>query len=196
MSDSAAPGDDSKQLEVSGELPHTSVSIFLDGIIRKIGEWVSWLWGVLVLVIVVNVTLRYVFGEGRVELEELQWHLYAVGFMIGLSYCAIYDSHVRVDVFHARFRPRTKAWVELFGLLFFLIPFVVMVARYAWPFAVRAFEIGETSDAPGGLPERWIVKSFLLIGFVLLGVTAISRLTRATSALFGFPRASQRRPEE
>ena len=196
MSDSAAPEADSKQLDVSGDLPHTGISIFLDGIIRKIGEWVSWLWGILVLVIVVNVTLTNFFGEGRVELEELQWHLYALGFMIGLSYCAIYDSHVRVDVFHARFRPRAKAWVELIGLLFFLIPFVVLVVRYAWPFVVRAFEIDETSDAPGGLPERWIVKSFLLTGFALLGVTAVSRLTRASCALFGFPRAVRRQPEE
>src|SRR6056297_27871 len=105
-------GDDTG-LYVSRDLPQTRASYVLDTGIIWIGHAVSWLWVVLVAIIVLNVTLRYAFGEGRVELEELQWHLYAVGFLIGFAYCLVYDSHVRVDVFHARFRLRTKAWIEL-----------------------------------------------------------------------------------
>ena len=188
MTDLHEDGRDSRDLEVPTDLPHTGVSAVLDLIVRKIGEWVSWLWLILVLIIVFNVLLRYVFGEGRVELEELQWHFYAVGFLVGLSYCAIFDGHVRVDIFQARFRLRTKAWIELFGIILFLAPFIGIVLIYAVPFVIRSYEIGEISDAPGGLPARWAIKSFLVVGFALLAVTAVSRLSRVTAFLFGFPR--------
>jgi TRAP-type mannitol/chloroaromatic compound transport system permease small subunit len=65
-------------------LPHTRLSQALDNILRSIGEWVSWVWMLLLAVIIVNVVLRYLFSEGRVEFEEIQWHLYSVGFLLGL----------------------------------------------------------------------------------------------------------------
>lgn len=180
--------EDPRNLYTEGPLPHTAISWVLDLVVRKIGDWASWLWAILVVIIVGNVVLRYAFGEGRVELEELQWHLYAFGFLIGLSYCMVSDGHVRVDVFHMKFRPRTKAWVELFGILLFLFPFIALVLIYGVPFVIQAYELMEGSDAPGGLPYRWVVKSALVIGFGLLAVSGFSRLTRATSLLFGFPR--------
>jgi TRAP-type mannitol/chloroaromatic compound transport system permease small subunit len=108
---------DIEQLIHHTELPHTRLSSVLDAIVRGIGNVVSWVWAILVAVIVVNVTLRYAFGEGRIEFEELQWHLYAIGFLIGLSYCIQNDSHIRIDIFQERFRPHTKAWIELFGII-------------------------------------------------------------------------------
>ena len=79
------------------ELPHTAFSKRADHVINRVGEAASWLWLVLLAVIVVNVCMRYVFGEGRIEFEEIQWHLYAAGFLIGLSYGQVADVHVRVD---------------------------------------------------------------------------------------------------
>ncbi len=186
--DAVSAGDGERGLHVSGDLPHTRASYLLDTGLAWIGHAVSWLWVVLVGIIVLNVTLRYAFGEGRVELEELQWHLYAVGFLIGFSYCMVYDSHVRVDVFHTRFRLRTKAWIELIGLLVFLAPFIWLMVTYAIPFVERAYDIGEVSDAPGGLGARWLIKAALPVTFVLLGVAALSRLFRVTSLLFGMPK--------
>ena len=180
--------NDLKTIYTKEELPHTTISWNLDLAVRKFGEWVSWVWAVLMLIIVSNVVLRYVFGEGRVELEELQWHLYSFGFLVGLSYCMVADGHVRVDIFHAKFKLRTKAWVEFVGILVFLAPFIALVLIYGVPFVVQAFEVMEGSDAPGGLPYRFIVKSALVIGFFLLAIVAFSRLTRATALLFGFPR--------
>jgi tripartite ATP-independent transporter DctM subunit len=187
--DNAAAGrDEDRSLHVPGDLPQTRASYVLDTGITWIGHAVSWLWVVLIAIIVLNVTLRYAFGEGRVELEELQWHLYAVGFLIGFSYCAVYDGHVRVDVFHARFRLRTKAWIELIGLLVFLMPFIWLMVAYSVPFVERAYEIGEVSDAPGGLGARWLIKAALPVSFIILGVAALSRLFRVTAFLFGIPR--------
>lgn len=188
-----APSDEvtpvPREYDLSGarELPRTRISVVLDRIVEKIGDWVSWLWLVLVVIIVVNVTMRYLFGEGRIEFEELQWHFYAVGFLVGLSYCVISDTHVRVDVLHTGFSLRKKAWIELFGILLFLLPFVILVLNYAVPFILRSWEAQEVSDAPGGLPYRWAIKSFLFTSFVLLFVATFARLTRVTAFLFRFP---------
>ena len=134
------------------ELPHSAFSLKVDGWIRRIGSAISWIWLLLVGVIVLNVSMRYLLGEGRIEFEEIQWHLYAIGFLLGLSYCLESDDHVRVDVLYERFTPKTKAWVELFGILLFLFPFIALVLWYAVPFVAYSASIGEVSESPGGLP--------------------------------------------
>jgi TRAP-type mannitol/chloroaromatic compound transport system permease small subunit len=135
-------------------------------------------------VIILNVLMRYVLSEGRIEFEELQWHLYAVGWLVGLSYCYVADDHVRVDLFHDRMSLKKQAWVELFGILFLLTPFLVVVLWYVIPFISYSWEMGEVSAAPGGLPYRWAMKTVLLIGFVLLALAVVSRFSRVVALLF------------
>lgn len=171
------------------QLPHTALSLGFDRAVRAIGSAVSWIWMVLLLVVVGNVVMRYVFGQGRIEFEEIQWHLYSVGFLIGLSYALEADDHVRIDLLYERFGLKTKAWVEFLGILIFLIPFIVVVIVYAIPFLTYSIRINEVSEAPGGLPARWAIKSVLLIGFILLAVATLSRLSRCTAYLFGAPSA-------
>ncbi len=170
-------------------LPHTKISLALDRMVRYIGDVASWVWLALLGIIVLNVTMRYAFGEGRIEFEELQWHLYSIGFLVGLSYVLAADEHVRIDVLHERLSLRAKCWVELYGILLLLVPFLALIIIYAVPFLLDAWNSGERSQAPGGLGQRWIVKSFLLTGFALVGVAAFSRLTRVSALLFGAPRA-------
>ena len=98
-------------------------SDFIDKLSLKIGGMVSYIWVVLLGVIVTNVILRYAFSEGRIELEELQWHLYSIGFLFGLSFALTTDSHIRVDILHEKFSPELRAWIELYGILLFLLPF-------------------------------------------------------------------------
>lgn len=179
------PHLDIEQLIHHTELPHTRLSSALDAFVRGIGNAVSWVWAVLVAVIVVNVTMRYAFGEGRIEFEELQWHLYAVGFLIGLSYCIQNDSHIRIDIFQERFQLRTKAWIEFWGILVFLIPYTAVVLVYAPSFIEYSFGTGEVSSAPGGLPYRWAIKSVMFFAYLLILTAAISRLSRACALLFG-----------
>ena len=178
------------------QLPQTALSQALDNGLQRLGSAISWIWLLLVAVIVVNVTMRYVFGEGRIEFEEIQWHIYSTGFLIGLSYCLQADDHVRVDLLHERFSLKTQAWVEFLGILFFLVPFIALVVIYATPFIAYSVSINEVSEAPGGLPARWAIKSALLVGFVLLALATLSRLSRATALLFGFPTPKQPGREE
>lgn len=166
------------------EFPRTRISDAFDAIVEGVGNIVSWIWIILMGVIVLNVTLRYVFGEGRIEFEELQWHLYAIGFLIGLSYCFQRDGHIRIDILHDRFSLKTKAWVDFIGILVFLIPYVSIVLVYSPGFIEYSFSINEISDSPGGLPYRWVIKSFMFIGYLLLLFAAIARLSRVAAYLF------------
>ena len=173
------------------ELPETRFSRTIDPVLERIGNAVSWIWVILLVVIVCNVLLRYALSEGRIEFEEIQWHLYSVGFMLGLGYALQHDAHVRVDVLNERFRPTTRAWIDLYGILLFLLPFIALMLIFGVPFVADSFATGEVSSSPGGLPYRWVIKSVLVLGFALLGIAAVSRLTRLWKFLFLTPRGSR-----
>jgi len=167
------------------ELPQTPVSKGVGRFIDGMGRSLSWIWALLLVVIVFNVCLSYFFNEGRIELEELQWHLYSIGFLFGASYAYQYDSHVRVDVISSRLSLRAQAWLELYGILLALLPFIALVLIYGVPFVVSSFNLSEISQAPGGLPYRWLIKAMLPLSFLLLLLAVIARLTQVWEFLFG-----------
>ncbi|MFD2204200.1 TRAP transporter small permease subunit [Kiloniella antarctica] len=171
------------------ELPRTILSDQLDSFINRIGILFSWLWVITVGVILYSVISRYVFSHGSVMLEEVQWHLAGAAWLVGLSYTVVHDDHVRVDVLHERFSLKTQAWCEFLGILLLLMPFLIIALWEVIPYALSSFEQGERSQAPGGLPMRWVLKSFLPLSVGLLIVATTSRLLKVTSLLFGFPHA-------
>ena len=166
------------------ELPETGLSRLIDPLLIRLGRWTSWIWAVLLGIIVLNVVLRYAFGQGRIEFEEIQWHLYATGFLLGLGYALQCDSHIRVDVLHERFSPTLKAWVELYGIVLLLLPFIALILYYAVPFVAASYRLSEISNAPGGLPYRWAIKAMLPVGFTFLLLAVVSRLSRVWRFLF------------
>ena len=178
-----------RKLNDPSALPQTPFSKRIDPVLVAIGNGISWIWVLLLAVIVCNVVLRYAFGEGRVEFEEIQWHLYSVGFMLGLGYALQADAHMRVDVLHERLRPRTQAWIELYGSILFVLPFVALMLIYGARFVADSFLTNEVSSSPGGLPYRWAIKAVLVLGFALLGVASFSRITRLWKFLFLSPRS-------
>lgn len=169
-------------------LPHTALSNVIEGIVIRTGNTLSWLWPTLVLLIVLNVVLRYVFGDTSVALEEVHWHIYAVGMIIGVSYALTYDAHVRVDVLAERLSLRTRATIEMLGIVLMTLPFCYIIIDFAIPFVLFSHNTGEISRAPGGLPYRWAIKSFIIIGFAFIALAAIGRLLRCTAAVFGVPK--------
>ena len=172
-------------------LRDTSLARWLDRIVYAAGEVFHWIWIVLLAVIIVNVVLRYVFSRGMIELEELQWYLYAVGWLIGLSYTFVSDDHVRVDLLHEKLSYKGRLWLEMAGLLLLFLPFVLFVIIYAVPFVELSWKANERSTSANGLPARWLVKGFLLFSFVLLLLAGISRLLRVlASMVFGAPPAA------
>ena len=161
----------------------------LDGTSEYVGRAVSWLNAGLVLLICVSVTMRYAFNESRIYLDELQWHLFSLVFLLGAAYALKHDRHVRVDVFYQRFSPKGQAWINLLGTLLFLVPFCLLVVRQSWVFAERAYLTNESSADPGGLPARYLIKGALVVGFVLLLLQALSVILRSLHVIF-LPKAS------
>ena len=183
--------DTSKVSEVlphQERLPHTALSLMTRRGFLRLAGYVSWVWFVLIMVVVANVTMRYLFGEGRVEFEEVQWHLYAIGFLFAITSCMDADDHIRVDIFHDRMSLDARAWIELYGLVLLFFPFVLTLLVFSLPFVEYSWSIAEISDAPGGLPYRWAIKAVLPISLVLLLVAGVSRLSRVFAQLFGWPR--------
>lgn len=164
-------------------LRDTALTRMLDRVVYAVGEVFHWIWIALLAVIIINVILRYVFSRGMIELEELQWYLYAVGWLIGLSYTFISDDHVRVDVLHEKLSYRGKLWFEMGGLLLLFLPFVLFVVIYAVPFVELSWETNERSTSANGLPARWLVKGFLLFSFVLLVLAGVSRLLKVLASI-------------
>ena len=173
---------------MADQLPTTAVSRTIDLWLQRLGNGLSWIWVGLISVIVLNVLLRYAFSEGRIELEEIQWHLYSTGFMFGLSYAFQADAHIRVDVLHERFSLELKAWIDLYGIVLFVLPFTALMLIYGIPFVMDSYETKEVSPSPVGLELRWLIKSVLVLGVLLLRLAAFARLTRLWSFLFSHPR--------
>lgn len=160
-------------------------------ILDRVGAVVSWIWLLLIGVIVLAVVLRFVFGIGRIELEELQWHLYAIGFLAGIVGCAVHDRHVRVDVLRERMSPRLRDWIDLYGLLIFQIPFVALVLFSALPLVEESYLTSEKSASAGGLPYRFLLKAVLPIAFVGVGFASWTQLRSIWARLFPSASSSQ-----
>ncbi|MGY6635182.1 MAG: TRAP transporter small permease subunit [Alkalilacustris sp.] len=170
------------------DFPRTWLSDIIETLIDFVGGVINWIWIVLVLVIVVNVVGRYALGVNYIWVEEMQWHMYAVGFMLGIGYALRHDAHVRVDVVAMNLRPRVRAVIELLGLLLLVAPVVYLILLYAIPFTEASFNRGERSSAPGGLANRWAIKGVIVVAFVYLGLAAFARAVRICAYLFGVPR--------
>ncbi len=164
-------------------LPETRISRVLDRIIIAIGEGSSWIWTILMLLIVYQVTQRYVFGLGSIKLEEAEWHLYAAGFMLAIPLTELRERHVRIDVLAEHWPLRRRLWVELFGLVVFLLPFSIFAIWHSAPYVAHSWRLSEISAAPDGLPMVYILKGFIVATFILLAMAAVSRLSRVVAAL-------------
>ncbi len=166
------------EIKMHADEKHVPFPDFLDNCIRFISHAVCGVNALLILAIIGNVALRYGFSNGQVWIEELQWHFYAIGVMMGLSYAQVNDSHIRVDILHARFSDRTKRIIEIIGIAILVLPFLWVVFYHSLDFVADAYRTSERSDAPLGLPYRWLIKSVIPLSFGLLGLAIFSRLYR------------------
>ncbi len=180
-----------ESLEHHDALVETPLSRKLDAFVLSVCDVFNWIWVVLLLVIIGNVILRYAFSQGMIELEELQWHLYAVGWLMGLSSTFIVDGHVRVDVLHDKLSYKGKMWFELAGLTVLFLPFVIFVLWYSLDLVALSWSTSERSTSANGLPARWIIKGFLTFSFILLCLAGISRYIKVLASLKSPPAPDQ-----
>jgi TRAP-type mannitol/chloroaromatic compound transport system permease small subunit len=160
------------------------LSRLIDGLSAAVGRWVSWLVLASVLISAGNAVVRKVSDNSSNALLEAQWYLFAAVFLLASGRTLLTQDHVRIDVLSSRFSRRTQIWIEVFGLLFFLLPMVVVVIALSWPLVVSAFVSGEVSSNAGGL-IRWPVMALLPLGFGLLGLQGLSELIKCVRYLRG-----------
>ncbi len=154
------------------------LSARLDWINASVGRAVAWLAIPIVAVVVLDVVTRRFFTLGSVTLQELEWHLHAVLFLLCAAYAYIDDAHVRVDILRARLKRAHRAWIELIGAALFLIPYSILMVVLGSQFVIDSYLLNEVSDAPGGLPYRFVIKSALPIGFLLLAMQGVSTVMK------------------
>lgn len=146
----------------------------VDWINERVGRGVAWVTTGLVLVVFVDVVMRYLFNTSYVFTQELEWHLFAFIFLIGAGYTLLHDGHVRVDIIYQRLGPKGRAWINLIGVFGFMLPGCLMVIITSWKFTHNAWAVLEGSPDPGGIPYRFLVKGLITAGFVLLSLQGLS----------------------
>lgn len=156
----------------------------IDRLNNGFGILAAWMVLVATLVSAVNASVRYAVDVSSNAWLELQWYLFAGVVMLGAPVVLRVNEHVRVDVIYGRLAPRTRAWVDLLGLIFFLMPGAVLVGQMAWPWFVDAFVNDEMSGNAGGL-ARWPAKLALPLGFALLALQGVSEIIKRVGYLAG-----------
>ncbi|MCD6268727.1 MAG: TRAP transporter small permease subunit [Deltaproteobacteria bacterium] len=161
------------------------ISQLIDALNEKTGLFAAWLSTLMVLTVVYDVIMRYGFKKGNIAVQEMEWHLFAVVFLIGAAYSLKKDAHVRVDILYTKFSTKKKAWVDLLGTFIFLIPFSIMIIYSCRGFIESSWAVHEISPDPGGLPARYILKAVIPAGFVLLILQGISQAIKNLLIIVG-----------
>jgi TRAP-type mannitol/chloroaromatic compound transport system permease small subunit len=168
-----------------------TIARFIDRINQWVGNGVAWVTLGLVLVVFVDVVMRYLLNASFVFTQELEWHLFGFIFLIGAGYTLLHDGHVRVDIIYQRLGIKGRAWTNLLGVIFFLIPGCIMVISTSWQFAANSFSMMEGSPDPGGIPFRFIIKGCIPVGFTLLLLQGISLGLHSFMQILGVEKAEE-----
>lgn len=163
---------------------------FINGLNDRIGRLAGWLATAMVLLICFDVVAKFFAPKldihySNTAVFEMQWHIFALVFLLGTAYTLRHDRHVRVDLFYSKFSPKGKAWVNLLGVIFFLMPFCLIVIETSITYVRNSFLMNEKSPDPGGLTHRYLIKGMIIVGFSLLILQGIALLFKSILTIAG-----------
>ena len=161
-----------------------ALSRIIDRVNERVGRAVYWLVLAAVLVSSGNAVVRYLFDYSSNGWLELQWYLYSGFFLVGAGYTLLRNEHVRIDIISSRLDPRTRAWIDLLGGIFFLLPMATIIMVLSWPVFTQSYALTEYSPNAGGL-LRWPVKLMIPAGFFLLAIQGVSEIIKRAAFLRG-----------
>lgn len=150
------------------------------------GRGVSWLSLAMVLVVFGDVISRYAFRRTHGGIQELEWYLFGTLYLLAAGYTLLHDEHVRVDILYSKLSPRGRAQLDFVLFWVFFFPSCLLVIYTAWPFVRSSWSVWEGSPDPGGLPLRWLLKSMIIVGFVLLLLQGISQTIKSFYVAMGW----------
>ena len=161
-----------------------ALSRLTDRINEAIGKSVAWLILIAIFVSAVNASVRKLFNTSSNAWLELQWYLYGAAFMLAAAYTLKQNEHIRIDIVYGRWSRRTQHWIDLFGHVVFLMPFVLLMTWFFAPYALQSFRSQEVSTNAGGL-IIWPAKTLLLIGFAQLSLQGVSEIIKKIAVMRG-----------
>ncbi len=159
------------------------MNYYIDTLTKKIGFITAILALILALLVGYDATMRYLFSEGSIALQEIEWHIFDIVFLFGLSYALKHDKHVRVDIFFVNYSTQTKAVVQILSMIILVIPFSLFFLSGALDMTVQSYLQNEISSDPGGLTNRFLIKGVLFLAFILLVLQAISEIIKSYNKL-------------
>ena len=160
-------------------MKHKEISYYLDRISKYAGFIAAILVVILSLLVAYDAAMRYLFSAGSIALQEVEWHLFDVVFLLGLTYALKHDKHVRVDIFFERYSPDARVIVQILAMLLLVMPFSLLFLNDAFDMTLQSYLQNEVSSDPGGLTHRWLIKAMLVVAFVLLVLQALSEVLKA-----------------
>ena len=160
------------------------ISKLIDALNDRLGVLANWLVLLACLISAGNAMSRYAFDLSSNAWLEVQWYLFATIVMLGASHTLKMNEHVRVDILYGMLSERGKEWLDLIGTALFLVPTMLVIAYYSWPFFMNSFEVREISGNAGGL-IRYPIKFILPLGFTLVALQGISEIIKRAAALHG-----------
>ena len=161
-----------------------SLSGVIDAISKKLGQIADYLVLFCALISAGNAIIRYLFSYSSNGWLEIQWYMFAGMVLLGASYTLKMNEHVRVDLVYGAVSDRTRLWIDIVGIIFFLLPVCLYFTFACWPFFLSSYVGGEMSPNASGL-IRWPVKLLLVVGFAFLFLQGISELIKRIAALVG-----------
>jgi len=156
----------------------------IDALNERVGHLMYWLILIMVLVSAGNATSRYALSMASNAWLELQWYLFSAVFLLCAGYTLLHNEHIRIDVIAGLFKRRTQIWVDVFGMVFFLLPLSLYMTWSSWPVFMNAWNSGEISASAGGL-IRWPARLLVPAGFFLLTLQGLSELIKRSATLMG-----------
>jgi TRAP-type mannitol/chloroaromatic compound transport system permease small subunit len=156
-----------------------------------LGRAASWLSALLVLVVSYDVISRYVFNASKVWVQELQWHIFALIFLLGAAWTLKHNRHVRVDLVYQRLSTKAQAWVNLLGFTVFLLPFCLLIIITGYHSTAFSWANHEASGNPGGLPMRYLLRGMIPLAFIWLMIQGFAEAARSLLILCGDTAAAQ-----
>jgi len=154
-------------------------SYYLERISKYSGLFSAILVVLLSLLVAYDAGMRYLFSAGSIALQEVEWHLFDMIFLLGLTYALKHDKHVRVDIFFERYSQQTRMIVQILSMLLLVMPFSLLFLNDALDMTYQSFMQHEVSSDPGGLTHRWLIKAMLALAFVLLILQSLSEVLKA-----------------
>jgi TRAP-type mannitol/chloroaromatic compound transport system permease small subunit len=151
---------------------------WIDQLNERIGKAVSWLTLALVMLVFGNVFLRYVLNAPKAWAKELEWHLFALIFLLAAGYSFKHNRHVRVDLFYEKMTSADRTKVDHWGTIIFLLPWCLVLMYTGWTSAMDAYSFNERSPEAGGLPNLWLIQFAIPFGMLLLFLQGVALLLR------------------